>query len=378
MRYSTVADSRGNSWTCSSRPSLLFPICPSSLSVFPLCFLTLGFPPSPASLMCPPSSTDVIGQFQTNWKLTFNFVEPVNEPDTAWRKGGTQEGCSYTQKEYASLVPLVAASLRKRGLTGTQLVGVDATSTATATYTFTSPPSLVKSLASIHVHAYQSSSKNKNYRYWAMDYTRAAAVASSFGKELHMSEWGPDGADGSDLGLALYMSRIIATSVNVMKASSWSYWQPIDLEKKWTLIELSWTNAIPFRYNLTKKYHALRQWTNLVPPGSIPVALQSPSYCFYCTTAFYIPCKKQLVFFAVNQQSKDYPLSVVLDGFKKSKSSDPFEFALYRTSADETFAKVRSTSAASAKSVNVVARAQSLSTVVVSNIVSTAKPAPKC
>jgi len=164
-----------------------------------------------------------------------------------------------------------------------------------------------------------------------MEYTRAAAAAATFSKELHMTEWGPDGCEGTDLGLALYMSRIIATSVNVMKASSWSYWQPIDIEKKWTLIEMSWNASAPFKYNLTKRYNALRQWTNLVPPGSIPITLQSPNYCFYCTAAFYIPCKKQVVLFAVNQQSKDYPRSFN-QRVSEGGSEHPISFALYRTS----------------------------------------------
>jgi len=125
VQYSTVLYSAGEQWARDL--THCFPLLPPhSLPVF-FFFFFFGL------------TSDVVNQFKTTWKITFNYLEPVNEPDTAWKKGNLQEGCAYSQAEYASLIPVVAATLKKKGLTSTKLVGIDGTSTATALYTFASP-----------------------------------------------------------------------------------------------------------------------------------------------------------------------------------------------------------------------------------------------
>jgi len=69
------------------------------------------------------------------------------------------------------------------------------------------PPLLISSprfrhnaIRMFHVHGYESAIRTSGFRYPAMEYSRAAAVASQLGKGLWLSEWGPDQAKGMTWG----------------------------------------------------------------------------------------------------------------------------------------------------------------------------------
>lgn len=311
---------------------------------------------------------DVVNKYKSQWGVKFRFLEAFNEPEKTWKKGNTQEGCAFTQPEYAKLIPRLAVALKKRGLT-TGLVGSDGLPTASTTYNWMSPGRVSSQLAQFHVHGYQSTLNTAKYQYFGMEFSRVAAMASAYQRELWMTAWGPDGAQGSDLGIALYMTRIIASTVNIMKATSWSYWQPIDSDPQWTLIQIPWDPKIRFSMALTKKFYALQQFTKLAPQGSVPIFIQSSNVCFYCITAFYNHCKRQAVVFVTNQRAANVSLTVRMAGFLRAKESLGHTFSLYRTSASENFALVRKvTDNAKLGIITMNAQAQSLSSVVVSNV----------
>jgi len=47
---------------------------------------------------------DIVAQYKSRWGLEFQYLEPVNEPEKGWKKGGPQEGCAFTQQEFARLI----------------------------------------------------------------------------------------------------------------------------------------------------------------------------------------------------------------------------------------------------------------------------------
>lgn len=311
--------------------------------------------------------TDVVVQYKKQYGVEFQYLEPVNEPEKAWKKGGTQEGCAFTQQEFARLIPIVSDTMARKNISA-KLVAMDGLPTASASYFFLSPGSVTSKLAMFHVHGYEAALRTSGFRYPAMEYTRAAAVAAQFGKELWLSEWGPDQAKGNDMGLALYMSRIIVQAVNLMRASAFCFWQPVDSTPEWALIHMSWDPKKPSNISVNKRFVALQQFSQLVPKGSVPVSLASPLVCFYCTVAFYDPCRKRLSIFVVNQQATDTPITVNVVGFKKAVGGVPTAFTLYRTSATENIAVVPNSNRALTQPLQFTAKAQSLSTLVVTNV----------
>jgi len=130
---------------------------------------------------------------------------------------------------------------------------------------------------------------------------------------------------------------------------------------------MSWDPKKPSNISASKKFVAFQQFTQFIPQGKIPIGLQSPLVCFYCTAAFFDPCGKRLTIVVVNQQPTDKAISVTVQGFKKAVGGSYCLYA-YRTSATESIAVVPNGNKALSAPLQSTAKAQSLSTFVVTNV----------
>lgn len=200
-------------------------------------------------------------------------------------------------------------------------------------------------------------------------YAVARSFADKWNKETWVTEWGPMFAWGSDLGMSLYMARQIIESVNIMGASAWCYWQPIDSYFAWTLVNVSrWDVNAPLDYVFSKKYFILKQFSWNAGPGSYALNLNATSDCRHGVAAFYDLSKRSLSIFAVNQQPGNRSMVFNLQGYRQVVTTIPISTTHYRTSLLENFAQAAAPSADLSAPFQLDLLGRSFSTVVISNI----------
>lgn len=71
--------------------------------------------------------TTVAQHFSNTWGITFHHIEPVNEPGQSWWQTGDtkQEGCGFSLAHQETIIQNVLASISSKGLTATQVAGMD-------------------------------------------------------------------------------------------------------------------------------------------------------------------------------------------------------------------------------------------------------------
>lgn len=184
-----------------------------------------------------------------NWGLTFNSVEPFNEPMTAyWSSTGTQEGCHFGTGTQATVIGYLRSELNNRGLSSTVIAASDETSYDQANLTWTSYSSTTKGqVGRVNVHGYQYGGGKRDWLY--------SAVA---GKKLWNTEYGE--SDGTGLSLASNLNL----DFRWLHPTAWCYWQPLD-SGGWGLIQSNpgdnWFGTA------NNKYFVMAQFARHIRPG---------------------------------------------------------------------------------------------------------------
>ena len=261
---------------------------------------------------------DVLDHFREEATIgvEFDYVEPFNEPLGAWKKDGNQEGCNFNTEGLNDVIHAMTNVLSSRGLS-TKLAGVDQWVRGTVAVI----PSLpMPALSKLNVHDYinpntsiypigNGGSATGNLKagvtspqvqasYQLLDSLRSKAQ----GKTICVSEFGPMFHTGTHLDVGLFMARRIVQSVNYLHASAWAYWQVIDTNKVWSMINMDWAAPNPAMTALpNKKFWIMKQFVAAAPPGSKPVGIDSP--CGHSVAAFYHEGMQQLSIVLVNQQT---------------------------------------------------------------------------
>lgn len=189
---------------------------------------------------------------ENNWGVTFESVEPFNEPSAAWWAGttGTQEGCHFDVSTMATIIPLMRTELNARGLTSTIIAAVDENSYDLGVSTFNGLGSTaINNLGRINVHGYQGASGDRSGLY---------DLASAAGLSIWNSEYGDSDATGSGL-----VSNLIL-DFRWLRPTAWVYWQAID-GGGWGLI--TGDNTAVTLESPTQKYYCLAQFSRHIREG---------------------------------------------------------------------------------------------------------------
>lgn len=212
---------------------------------------------------------EVTRHFRDTWGVTFQTLDPFNEPFTNyWKAGGKQEGCHFERNSQATMIKLLRAELDARGLAATQISAADETNYDRAIGTFESYDRETRALvAQINAHAYATERRSE---------LRDLAKAS--GKVLVMSE--VDGAGGTDhdhaaIVPALELADRIIGDLQELRPARWIFWQAVEDEagqvaanKNWGLIHADLQGAT-HAYSLTKKYYAMAQFSKFIRQGQV-------------------------------------------------------------------------------------------------------------
>lgn len=317
--------------------------------------------------------TEVVRRYATdpNWNVTFDFLEPVNEPvEGFWKAGGAHEGCTYQPSDLERLLPLVSSALARKKLS-TRLVGIDSFASATTNALPSMNSTVVSSLAQVHIHGYVITHTGSQDAYVEWAYKGVRKVAEQFSKEAWVTEWSPLQRAGGDIDIAIFMARTIIESVNIMRASAWVYWQAIDTTETYSLFNVRWNPANSYPHVLRKKYYTLLHFTTFATPGSVAIPPDSTA-CQHCITSFYNKMQRTLAVFVAHQQEASKQVQVSVKGFQVADSGSPSPVQVYRTSLGENMQSLGAVSEGFTSSLAFTALGRSLTTVVFTNVVKVA------
>ncbi|KUI66445.1 Endo-beta-1,6-galactanase [Cytospora mali] len=189
---------------------------------------------------------------KNNWGITFESVEPFNEPSADWWKGttGTQEGCHFDASTQATIIPLMRSALNTRGLTSAIVSASDENTYDVAVSTFDDLGSTaIGDLGRINVHGYEDGSGDRGGLY---------DLALDAGLALWNSEYGESDATGESL-----VSNLIL-DFRWLHPTGWVYWQALD-GGGWGLIEGD--NVGLTVGSASQKYFCLAQFTRHIREG---------------------------------------------------------------------------------------------------------------
>jgi len=187
---------------------------------------------------------------QDHWGITFNSVEPFNEPSGNWWVAtGTQEGCHFARPTQAAVVPFMRSELNSRGLTGVRVAASDECTYDDAVTTWNGFSSTIQGdIGQVNVHGYQGASGRRDVLYTDVK-----------GKRLWNSEYG-DG-DGSGITLASNLNLDFRWLHN----TAWVYWQALDESAGWALIQCNPNQLTVGAVN--PKYYVFAQYSRHIRQG---------------------------------------------------------------------------------------------------------------
>jgi len=257
---------------------------------------------------------EVVKHFRDAWGITFQTLEPFNEPTGDWKFGNNQEGCNFDRPTQNIIIKAVAKALRNKNLT-TTVAASDEPSIENAIATFDAYDSeALGCLSQINTHTYWG---------WSRSELRKKVYAAK--KNLWMSEYG----DGDPSGLR--MAQEITNDMRYLRPTAWVYWQALDSVGGWGFIWNDMRNYTDTEFTINNKYYVMGQYTRYIRPGFVFVDINSPD-----SIAAYSAKQKRLVIVTLN--SKNTENTITYDLSKLNKASK--KITAIRTTATEHWSPV--------------------------------------
>jgi galactan endo-1,6-beta-galactosidase len=226
---------------------------------------------------------------EDHWGITFDSVEPFNEPMSGWWTAtGTQEGCHFGTSTQAAVIGYLRSELDNRGLTNVSVAASDENTYNQALVTWNSFSAATQSqIGLVNVHGYEYGGGRRDLLYSAVS-----------GWRLWNSEYGD--SDGTGISLASNLNL----DFRWLHPTAWCYWQVFD-SGGWGLIQSNpgedWIGPA------NPKYYVLAQYTRHIRPGMTIIDGGEGN-----TIAAYQPAERKLVIVTMNYstaQTITYDLS---------------------------------------------------------------------
>lgn len=274
----------------------------------------------------------VVRHFRDVEKISFESIEPFNEPDGDWWKaGGRQEGYAASHASQNTVIRMLAQRLKRDGLS-TFVAGVDTNAIESGLVAVSKlDAETLSDLGRLNVHDYHRDTttdreKLKQFR----------GLARELRKPVWISEIGcclDEQGDGTEMWGALFMADSVRTDLRDLGAEAWLFWQP-----DWNIIDFALDGGAP---QPKKQFYALAQYTQFIRPGFQIIRIEGANN----TLAAYSPASKRLVLVSTNwgtSTTNDFDLGA----FKRL----PLSLVVYRTTANEAGNLQKGTIALSPKS----------------------------
>ncbi|KAL2109853.1 hypothetical protein VUR80DRAFT_1899 [Thermomyces stellatus] len=186
-----------------------------------------------------------------NWGITFESVEPFNEPSAGWwTADNTQEGCHIGVSSQATIIGHLRSELDDRGLTDMIVSASDESyyDEAVATWRGLGEEAL-SMVPRINVHGYQQADGARDVLY---------DLASGAGQKIWNSEYGENDATGE------LLVRNLLLDFRWLRPVAWQYWQVLD-GGGWGLIDAD--NDEGWLGDVSTKYFVLAQFSRHIREG---------------------------------------------------------------------------------------------------------------
>jgi len=259
---------------------------------------------------------DVMAHYRTAWGVDFDYVCPVNEPESDWWKANRsgQEGCATDAAQTVAIARELTKALKARKLRA-RIQGPEAAYGNSADYLadILKRPGAADMLATLTCHQYITSTRGL---------TAWAKIAARTKKPLWMSEWGDwknrrDTVE-SNIVQAMNYATKIHEALTVMQAGAWCMWEPQNL-----------FDSLPGAPSPRKSYHAVAHYSRFVRPSMVRIEAAGGAVK---TTAFIDARRRDLVVVCLNDSKADTSVVLDLSRFASIRITEA-----RRTSARETF-----------------------------------------
>lgn len=186
-----------------------------------------------------------------NWGVTFESVEPFNEPSAGWwTSNNIQEGCHIDISTQSTIINHLRAELDDRNLTSMAIAASDESYYDEAVVTWDGlSDEAHDNLPRINVHGYQQGGGRRDTLY---------EQAASRGQRVWNSEYGEDDATGESL------ARNLLLDFRWLRPTAWQYWQVLD-GGGWGLIDAD--NDEGRLGEAEQKYFVLAQFARHIREG---------------------------------------------------------------------------------------------------------------
>ncbi|KAH6562677.1 hypothetical protein BASA62_008993 [Batrachochytrium salamandrivorans] len=248
-----------------------------------------------------------INSLRKNDGIDITSLEPFNEPNSMWWKASTtdsqQEGCTFLPATQTAFLPVLKSAMDKYGLTSK----VDVTTADEFAYNWSffnrDSGASYSSSGKVNVHGYgYSTSLSWNL----VRQTWRASIPSTVSRV-----WQSESAGfGQTASGTISMASNIIQDLNIARVSAWMFWQALDGNLDWSLIQpvagcptCSGLNPDTFDPSPSPGFYAFMQFSKHIPGGSVILASSRSADldpCVICVVVSWHPLKSQLSIVAVN------------------------------------------------------------------------------
>jgi O-glycosyl hydrolase len=163
--------------------------------------------------------TEVTRYYHDNLGITFNYIEPFNEPDGGWWKAlGGQEGCYFSNNDQMIMIRELYTKLAEKEMLGYCTITANDANNLDNGYNtmlvYQAAGDILPKIDLVSVHTYGGNNR---------------ALLANWAKKNEMKLWqsesGPIGVGGSNEHQIMVMADRIITDLRDMKCTVWCDWQ---------------------------------------------------------------------------------------------------------------------------------------------------------
>ncbi len=229
-------------------------------------------------------------------------LSPINEPQWRWGQNWRgQEGCHYSPEQIADVLRVFAGEMAEREsafvLDGPEGARWDRQTLRQASEIL-DDPTLREVIPTLSVHSYWSNTQARqnmvNLLQERGDWGQVKLSMSEFCQMQHGRR------PGMDSGIQLAFT--IHEDLTIPQVVDWQWWLAISPYDYSDGLVMSFAEGENYRYEMTKRYWVLGQWSRFVRPGYTRVAAETED-AGVRTTAFVSPESDKLVVVMVNYTS---------------------------------------------------------------------------
>jgi hypothetical protein len=264
--------------------------------------------------------TEVAKHYHDNLGITFNYIDPFNEPDGNWWKANeNQEGCYFSTNDQMVMIRELYAKLSdKNMLSYCKITANDANNMdngLNALNAYKSAGDILSKIEVAAVHSYSGSNR-----------AGLANWAKTNNKRLWQSESGPLNVGGTNEYLYMTMSDRIISDLRDMQCSAWIDWQlAADASPAWGLIVGAYNDGFnPITRAIT--YYIRAQFSRYLKPGYTVINNSA-----YNAISAISPDEKELVIVISNKETTTQKYTFDLSKFNNLGRSQQI-----RTRANES------------------------------------------